>query len=349
VNKKILIYGANGFTAKLILEELISVGVKPVLAGRSQIAIETLASQHALESRIFYLENQDVIVKNLKDIGVVIHCAGPFKYTALNMAEACINAGVHYTDITGEWQIFEALKLLDSKARAAGVMIMPGTGFDVVPTDCLAGKLKSQLPDATTLTLAFTNNGGGSSVGTTLTMLEGATDGGRIRENGELKVVPHAWDIRKIRFNSKDIPAVTIPWGDISTAYTHTGIPNIRVYLGATPGLISAMKKMNLMKHLLSIGFIKSIARQGIMRKRKSLEQQSMNPRAVCHLWGEVQNSKGETVEMRLDTPNGYILTARTASIIAQNILRGDFKAGYATPCMIYGNDLIVLAGGKYH
>jgi short subunit dehydrogenase-like uncharacterized protein len=349
VNKKILIYGANGFTAKLILDELMSVGVQPVLAGRNQAAVKLLADTHTLDYRIFTLDSVDTIASNLNGIGVVIHCAGPFKYTAQNMAEACIAAGCHYTDITGEWQIFESLKTLGEKARYSGVMIMPGTGFDVVPTDCLAGKLKSMMPDASMLTLAFTNNGGASSVGTTLTMLEGATEGGRIRENGQLKIVPHAWDVRMIRFNSKEIPAVTIPWGDISTAYTHTGIPNIRVYLGATTGLISAMKKLNFLKHLLSLGFIKKLARNRIKRKRAQMEAQSLNPKAVCQLWGEVVNNNGDCLEIRLETPNGYILTARTAAIIAQNILRGDFKPGYATPCMIYGNDLILLAGGRYY
>ncbi len=102
-------------------------------------------------------------LKNLLKKGaVVIHCGGPFQYTAKAMADACLETKTHYTDITGEHQVFELLAGYDQKGKAAGIMIMPGTGFDVVPSDCLALHLKNRLPSATHLQLAFTMSKGRS-------------------------------------------------------------------------------------------------------------------------------------------------------------------------------------------
>src|SRR5262245_43200382 len=72
---------------------------------------------------------------------VVLHCAGPFASTWRAMSDACLRARAHYLDITGEIAVFEGLATRDAEARKAGVMLLPGVGFDVVPSDCLAAHL----------------------------------------------------------------------------------------------------------------------------------------------------------------------------------------------------------------
>ncbi len=104
------------------------------------------------------------------------HCAGPFSATAGPMARACVNAGVHYLDITGEIDVFEELHGLDDRARAAGSVLLPGAGFDVVPTDCMAALLAEALPGASRLDLAFMA-GGGPSPGTAKTAVQGMSAG----------------------------------------------------------------------------------------------------------------------------------------------------------------------------
>src|SRR3712207_3296995 len=145
------------------------------------------------------------------------------------MAEACLSAGVHYLDITGEIGVFEALAARDAQARAAGVMLMPGVGFDVVPTDCLAAHLKRRLPSATRLALGF-EAAGRLSRGTARTVIENLGAGGLVRQGGELKRVPAAWRTRVIDFGAGPRTAMTIPWGGVVTAYHSTGIPTIEVY-----------------------------------------------------------------------------------------------------------------------
>jgi short subunit dehydrogenase-like uncharacterized protein len=172
----ILIYGANGYTADLIIELARSEGAKPVLAGRAPEKLRSLANRHALETKVFPLENPTVIAKNLAGISVVLNCAGPFARTAEPLARACMKAGTHYLDITGEFGVFEALASLNTKAQTSGVMLMPGVGFDVVPSDCLAAHMKRRMPDATSLTMAFQAIGQPSH-GTATTMVENVGKG----------------------------------------------------------------------------------------------------------------------------------------------------------------------------
>src|SRR4030095_15669704 len=102
-------------------------GLAPVLAGRSKEAVAALAGELGCESRMFGLGDPARVAANLEGCSVVIHCAGPFSATAAPMIEACIGAGVHYADITGEIEVFEHAWPHDATARAAGRGPRPGS------------------------------------------------------------------------------------------------------------------------------------------------------------------------------------------------------------------------------
>ena len=109
-------------------------------------------------------------------------------------------------------------------------MLLPGVGFDVVPSDCLAAHLARRLPTATRLALGFQTLGGVSR-GTATTMIESGGRGGMVRRDGTLVSVPVAWKTRRIDFGKGPRLATTIPWGDVSTAFHSTGIGNVEVYV----------------------------------------------------------------------------------------------------------------------
>src|SRR3954449_4542055 len=225
-----MIYGANGYTGELIAREAVRRGQKPILGGRNAEKLATLANELGLESRAFPLD-----APQLDGIEAVLHCAGPFVHTSAAMVRACIAAGAHYLDITGEIPVFESIMAMTDDAARAGVTLIPGVGFDVVPTDCLAAMLAARRPGATELELAFYSPGAEISRGTLKTMIESIGDGGAIRENGKIVRVPPAFDAKEIPFSIAPRMAMTIPWGDVSTAFHTTGIPNIRVYTAASP------------------------------------------------------------------------------------------------------------------
>lgn len=253
----ILIYGANGYTGKLIARHAVGVGLQPVLAGRNHQLVEELADELSLPFFIVDLDDETALTRLLTPVRVVIHAAGPFRYTARQMVEACLKTQTHYLDINGDIQVFELLKAYHTKAEAAGIMIMPGVGFDVVPTDCLALKLKNLLPAAQKLQLAFTTLGGNLSHGTAITMADKIGEGGATRKEGIIQKVPLGEKGMEIDFfqgNGK--PAITrfvmsIPWGDVSTAYYTTGIPDIETFTGISKKTFYLLKAQGIFNWLL--------------------------------------------------------------------------------------------------
>jgi short subunit dehydrogenase-like uncharacterized protein len=225
-----LIYGANGYTGELVAEEAARRGLRPILAGRDREAIARVASRLGLPSRVVGLEDEAALARALEGVGLVLHCAGPFSRTWAPMLRACLRVGAHYLDINGELKVFEALLQHDAEARRAGLMVMPGVGCDVVPTDCLAAHLKRRLPGARRLVLAFAMTAGPSR-GTAAAMLEMMEGTGWVRQGGRLVSVPPAWRTREFDFGvGSPRKAITVPWGDLCTAWLSTGIPDIEVY-----------------------------------------------------------------------------------------------------------------------
>ncbi|MDH5492116.1 MAG: NAD(P)H-binding protein, partial [Myxococcales bacterium] len=227
-----LLYGANGYTGALIAEEAVRRGLRPILAGRRAEAVRPLAARLGLEVRVFSLDSVEEIARGLEGVGAVCLAAGPFARTSAPMVQACLATRTHYTDITGEVPIFEACHRLDVEAKAAGIALLPGVGFDVVPTDCLAASLAARLPTARRLALAFAVEGGPSG-GTARTMIEGLPEGGLVRRGGRLVRVPAAHATRWVPFHDRSRHAVAFPWGDVSTAFYSTGIGDIEVYMAA--------------------------------------------------------------------------------------------------------------------
>jgi len=337
MKKKWMIYGANGYTGKLIAREARARGLKPILAGRNRRSIEKLAAETGFESMVFDLEDTAAMNKAMQGISIVLHCAGPFSATSQPMIEACLRNRCHYLDITGEISVFANAYKRSDEAGRADIVLMPGVGFDVVPTDCLAAKLVKALPAATSLTLAF-EAGGDMSPGTAKTSIEGLAGGGCVREGGKLKWVPLAWKTREIPFRHGKRLAVTIPWGDVFTAYISTGVPDIEVYMSAPPSSILHMKRLRMLKPLLSMSWV-----QNLMKKR--IEKSITGPEGVerqntqMQLWGEAATADGRSVSATMTTPNGYDVTVTAALGIVEYLLAKDVEGGFYTPSLLMGAD----------
>lgn len=344
--KNFLLYGANGYTGELIAREAKAQGLAPVLAGRSEGKVRPLAEELGFEYRVFGLGKPEAIDAKLEGFSVVLHAAGPFIHTARPMMEACIREGVHYLDITGEIAVFEMAAALGPRAREAGIMLMPGAGFDVVPTDCMALYLKEQLPDATHLQLAFASLGSRFSQGTAATMAENMGEGGAVRENGKIRKAPLGHKAMMVPFtDEKSLFTMAIPWGDVSTAYYSTGIPNIETYTSVHPKTYRYVKLQRYFNWLLRTSFVRNFARRRI-RKGPAGPSKAQREKARSYIWGQVSNSKGEACSARMQTAEGYTLTALSSLIITQRVLQGDAPAGFQTPAKAYGKDLILEIPG---
>ena len=340
----LLIYGANGYTGRLIVPVAVSRGLRPILAGRDAAAVNALAEEHALEARPVSLEDAGALDAALRGVTVVLHCAGPFSRTSRPMVDACLRAGAHYLDITGEVDVFEACAARDAEAKARGIMLLPGTGFDVVPSDCLAAHLARRMPDAVSLALGFRAMGGVSR-GTALTMAEGMGRPGVIRRNGRIAKVPPGYHTRTIDFGDGPRLAVTIPWGDVSTAYHSTGIPNVRVYMSIHPKQLRSLRIARWFGWLLQTPWMqeKLTAR---VKAGPAGPSEAARARGASLLWGEATNAAGQTVVSRLRGPDSYTLTADTAVRCAVRALHGDAPAGFHTPSRAYGAEFVLEGEG---
>jgi short subunit dehydrogenase-like uncharacterized protein len=333
-----MIYGANGYTGELIARKAARRGQHPILAGRNAESINALARELACEARVFDLDAPD-----LSGVSLVLHCAGPFIHTSKPMVKACLAAGVHYLDITGEIGVFEAIFRRDAEAKERGVTLLPGVGFDVVPTDCLAAMLHAELPDAVELWLAFSMRNGGVSRGTLKTMIEGAGRGGAIRRNGKIEVVPQLFDVRSIPFRSGPRMAMTIPWGDVSTAFRTTGIPNIRVYSSQSPRALRRMRLMRPFLLLLRIGVLRRVAQKYANRTKGPSEQQRANAR--IELWGRAVNAHGKEVTKTMSVAEGYNFTVLSALAAVERVLAAP-RAGAFTPAKFFGPQFVTEIPG---
>ncbi|AXQ30968.1 hypothetical protein D0B54_20800 [Solimonas sp. K1W22B-7] len=340
-----MIYGANGYTGELIAREAAGRGQKPVLAGRSRERIEALGKELGLETRVFGLDDSGAVAKQLAGMSLVLHCAGPFSATAAPMMEACLLARAHYLDITGEIGVFEHAQSLNSRAQKAGVVLCPGVGFDVIPTDCVAAALKAALPDATRLALGFDSRSG-FSPGTAKTSVEGLAQGGKVRKNGKITTVPLAWRVREIDFGDGVKPAMTIPWGDVSTAFHSTGIPDIEVYIPGSPKLIANARRANYIRPLLGFKPVQEFLKKRIGKTVKGPDQATRDKLQTC-VWGEATNAKGQKKTARIRTANGYSLTISGSLAVVDHLLGYKPAGGSYTPSKLVGADLVTRLPGS--
>jgi short subunit dehydrogenase-like uncharacterized protein len=343
---RLVIYGATGYTGELIARAAASRGLRPVLVGRTETAVARLATELGCEYRVASLDDPGALDRALQGATVTLHCAGPFSATSAPMVEACLRQRSHYLDITGEIDVLEAVHARDAAARQAGVVLCPATGFDVVPTDCIAARIKQELPDATYLALGFASTGRPSR-GTLKTSIENLSRGGRIRSAGRITPVAHAFRQRDIDFGAGVRTAVTIPWGDVSTAYWTTGIENIECYIAMPAASIAKLKRLNTFGGLLRFGPLQGLLKR-MVTKGPAGPDAAARASNTMRVWGEAQAPSGDRVTARVHVANGYDVTVHAALAIAQHLLDGNPVApGHRTPSQVMGADFVESLPGS--
>jgi short subunit dehydrogenase-like uncharacterized protein len=339
-----LIYGANGYTGRLIARYAVERDQRPILAGRYAPAVEKVAAALGLEARVFDLGDPAAVDRGLAGIRAVLHCAGPFAHTSRPMVDGCLRTGVTYLDITGEVTVFEACAARDAEARHAGIMLMPGAGFDVVPSDCLAAHLKRRLPTATRLSLAISALTQVSH-GTAATMIENLHRGGLVRRAGRLTPVSLGHETRVLDFGRGPETAVAMPWGDVATAYYSTAIPDITVYMAMPAGMRLGVAVAGALAPLLGNALVQRALKARVQAGPAGPSDED-RARGASYLWGEVVDPVGRRAVSRLRAPEGYTLTALAALEITARVLAGAAPVGYRTPASAYGPDLILAIPG---
>lgn len=342
---KFLIYGSYGYTGQLIVELAVKEGMRPLLAGRNENKLRAQAEKNGLEYRTFSLNETDKLDSALREVDAVLHCAGPFVLTYRQMAEACIRTKRHYVDISGEIEGFEALAKMDDEAKRANIMLMPGGGFDVVPSDCLAAYLHEKLPTATHFRLFIRGIGGGVSRGTARSSVENMHRQGRIRKDGKIIQVPPAWQVLEQDFGRGPVQVVSVGWGDVSTAYYSTKIPNIETYFAFPRFVIQFLKFSRYIGPLVYSRPVQNLLKWMIGIVIPSGPSRMRNETGFSLMVAEMRD-ENQVVRAKLRVPEGYWCTALTTVEIMKRISNGKYKTGFQTPSLAYGADFIMQFNG---
>lgn len=334
-----LLYGSYGFTGNLIAHEAKERGHNPVLAGRSSEKLIPLAEKLDLDYKVFDLNDEEKISNIIKDFDLVFHSAGPFKYTSTPMVKACLKTGTQYVDITGEIPVFEQNFTYDNLAKEKGIAIISGVGFDVVPTDCLAKYVSEKIVNPTSLELGIAAMSN-PSPGTLKTMLEHYNTGQLARRNGELVPLEKV-ETRKIQFSDKERLVRPVTWGDLSTAYRTTGIPNITTYFPMPKKFPNLLEMIGVSAEEMSNN------KQAKSKVKKWVEQNIHGPDEFkrqayrCYIWASVKNDDGVEMQAWLETMESYRLTAVAGVRSVEKIF--DLKPkGAITPALAFGSAFIL-------
>lgn len=330
MKKRLLIYGATGYTGTLLAEVAHRRDMRPILAGRDRAKVDALTRRlEGADSRVFPLEDRSAVLGALNDVGCVIHAAGPFTLTARPMIDACLTAGVHYLDITGEFAIFELAESLSDRAAAAGVMLMPGVGWDVIPSDCLALHTVKRISSPHSLKL-FLKHFGGISRGSAKSGVYIAATGPRARRNGV--VVSDPRQPMACDFGSGLETCVPFPMGDIITGWKAHQVPNVDVFfsVGVVPPGPAAEPPVGSVRNFDDMPDGPTAAERDAGRSQ---------------VIAEVMAGDGTTVRSRIETASGYSYTSESGVEVARRVLDGNFVPGFQGPASAYGELLAVSIG----
>ena len=340
MSRSVLVYGATGFTGRLIVRSLLEAGIEPILCGRNEASVQAMGRELRLRARTAALEDPEVIREAMRGCHVFLNAAGPFGATAGRLVAACLRAGVHYLDISGEVDALEGVAQKHGEALAAGVMLLPGIGFDVVPSDCLALHVCRRLPDARRLTIAISGLDL-MSRGSARTMAGELAKGVRVRRDGRLTVVRAGALERGFDFGDGGRVCSAVSWGDIATAYYTTGVQDVEVYFNATPTVRSTLAASRALGPALGTSAWQTWLRT-MVELMPDGPPESERRRRRASIVAEAVSDDNRRAVSRLRLPEAYTFTAMSSAAITARVLRGDVEPGFQTPARLFGPDFVL-------
>jgi len=322
MNGRLLIYGATGYTGQMVAQAAKDAGLDIVLAGRDAGKLAKLALQLDASYRAFAVDDTPALHAALGDCAAVLNCAGPFAATAKPIIEACLATGAHYLDITAEFNVYALAESLSDAAAKAGVMLLPGVGWDVVPSDALAVRTVAQVANPQRLRIAL-QVAGSMSRGSAISAGEIIAVGLLVRQDGEIVTRPDAQSA-EFNFGEGYVECFPLSFGDLVTAWRSTGVPNIEMFVHVTG---EAFPQGDL----------------STLPDGPTAQERDENRAKVVV---EVLGADGSLASAMIETVNGYSYTPLAAAEAARRVLAGEHHSGFQTPATVFGPDFATSIPG---
>ncbi|MBD3341281.1 MAG: saccharopine dehydrogenase [Candidatus Lokiarchaeota archaeon] len=340
MSKQWLLYGAYGYTGKLLTDVAIKEGLRPVLGGRTSDKLISLAEEKNLEYDLFSLEDQSKLNSIIGNYELVLNAAGPFKYTAAPIVNACLKNSTHYLDITGEIDVFEKNFTHHDEAKEKQIAIISGVGFDVVPSDCMAVYVSDKVENPIELELGIAALSE-FSPGTMKTVIENLPQGAVVRREGKIEHVPFGKNGKKVKFPDRQREVFPIAWGDIATAYRSTNISNITTYMPLPKQFEKTLKLFgSAVRNATKLNIVKKQAKKWVEKNIYGPDEKTRET-ARSYVWAKAKNDKGESSEAWLNTIEAYKLTSLTGIETVKKVLNGEIL-GSLTPAQAFGKEFIL-------
>lgn len=311
--KKLMIYGASGYTGAMIARHAQEAGLQIIVAGRDGEKLAAMALKMDVAFRAFSLDDPDTIDSALEDIDVLINCAGPFMYTAKPLITAAIRQKVHYLDVAAELDSYQFAEIFDDVAVSAGVMLLPGCGGSVAMLGCLAAHAAAEIKNPTRISLAL-HVTGTMSRGSAVSASENLSTECLLRRNGQL-MQRESTELQNFDFGKGPQACFPVTLPDVITIWKATEIPDIETFV-----------------YLSGEGFPQGNLAD-LPDGPTAQEREGSRYQAVA----EVMNADGDTLRMLLDTVNGYSFTALAAAEAGRRVLAGECRPGFHTPAGLFG------------
>lgn len=335
----IVVYGATGYSGRLVCEELLRSGTPFAIAGRSRdrlLALQRELGRPDLPLLAAGLDDAAALHRMAEKARVVLSCAGPFSRCGKPVQDAALSARSHFLDITGEHPYMLASYRRDEEARSCGVALINGVGFDVVPTDAAAALAAEALGERPVerVRIAFAVRGG-PSLGTLRSILGTLPDGLSYTEGQWVPeaVGQHLWEAPLPQpFGRRT--CISVPWGDLVTAPRTTGARRVQTFFAVPAAAVPAVR---LATAALGSTLLRDLLRRGLdlLPEGPTAPQRARARSAVV---AEALAQDGQVQLCWVRAGDAYAFTAAAAALCARLAARADFdRIGALTPAQAFG------------
>jgi short subunit dehydrogenase-like uncharacterized protein len=357
---RIVLFGATGYTGRLAAESMVERGLKPVLAGRTQAKLDSLAAElgGGLETQTADVADPPSVTKLVERGDVLVTTVGPFARWGQPAAAAATTSGAHYIDSTGEPEfIREVFERYGPAAEQSGVGMLTAMGYDWVPGN-LAGALALDRAGelATRVDVGYFISGSGARPsGGTLSSLVGAMTAPAFGfRDGRVQTERAAKRVRSFRVGSKELSGISVGSSE------HFALPRlsprlreVNAYLGWFGPASRAMQAVSVGT---SIGMkVPGVEKLWSAAGERFVQGSSGGPDAAARaktgsrIVAIAYDSAGRPLsEARLEGIDGYTFTGRMLAWAAERAASGGLKGtGALGPVDGFGLEELVAGAAE--
>jgi short subunit dehydrogenase-like uncharacterized protein len=347
-----VLFGATGYTGRLVAEAMAERGMKPVLAARSRDKLEALAEElgGGLETAVADVSDPPSVAALVESGDVLVTTVGPFSRWGGPAAAAATTAGAHYLDSTGEpGFIREVFERYGPAAERSGGAMLTAFGYDWVPGN-LAGALalRQAGDDAVRIDVGYFIRGRGKpSGGTQASMAASMSAPGFAFRDGRVRTERAAKKVRSFQVGSKGREGISVGSSEHFTLpRVAPQLREVNVYLGWFGPFSRPMQLFSLGAGLPGASRLVQMAGERFVKGSTGGPDAEARAQVGSHIVAIAYDGAGrELAEVHVTGVDGYTFTGRVLAWGAQLAAEGGLQGtGALGPVEAFG--LVALTDG---